>query len=125
MEVKKKINIEKDLYYHILRWLNYDIFFWGLSEGDIKIFSEIYKKNNFIRESVSKEKERMTILFSKETLQDIQKNLNISYNTFHNSLSKLRKKGLIVNNNIDDRIFPKKLNPNEFTFTIKITNIEE
>ena len=125
MEVRKRINISKDLYYHILRWLNYDIFSWGLSEGDVKIFSEIYKKNNAIRLNVSGEKERMTILFSKEILRDIQEDLNISYNTFHNSLSKLRRKGLIVNNSIDDRIFPKKLNPDEFIFTIKMTNIKE
>ena len=126
MLIPKKINIINDLHFYIFTQLN-ELLSWGITPSDIKILSELYNTDYkmIASHNVKAYKDRMSILFSSETKKEIMANLNISYNTFNNSLSKLRKKGLI---NEDNTISEKRmfdLNKKSFTFTIKLMDEEE
>lgn len=123
MKVNKKIDIKKDLYYHVFKWLNNDIFHWGLTDGDVKILNGLYKANFEMLDKVEDSKDRMALLFSTRVQKEIMDDLDIAYNTFHNSLSKLRKKGLIEENKLDEsKPLMFDLNADEFNFTITLKN---
>lgn len=125
MKVIKKINIKEDLYYHVFKWLNKDIFHWGLTDGDVKILNELYIANFEMIDTVKESKDRMSILFSSPTKNKLIEKLNISYNTFNNSLTKLRKKGIIEGNSIDEsKPLMLDLNTKEFNFTITLKDVE-
>lgn len=123
MKIEHKVNIKKDLHFFIFSYLN-DLRHWGITPSDIKILSELYNYDYDMAStgSVKKYEDRMAILFSTETKNKIMQDLNMSYNTFNNSLSKLRKKGLInQDNSIDERrLF--NLDKESFTFTIELKN---
>ncbi len=126
IRVPKKINVKTDLHFYIFTQLN-DLLSWGITPSDIKILSELYNVNFEMVASgnVKAYKDRMSILFSTETKKEIMSNLSMSYNTFNNSLSKLRRKGLINEDNtlIEKRMFD--LNKESFIFTIELMDEEK
>lgn len=126
MKIPKKINVESDLHFYIFTQLN-DLLNWGIAPRDIKILSELYNINFEMVASgnVKSYVDRMNILFSIDTKKKIMDKFSMSYNTFSNGLSKLRKKGLINEDNTisERRMFD--LHRNSFTFTIELMNEEE
>lgn len=125
MKVIKKIDLKNDLYYHVFKWLNNDIFHWDLPDGDIKVLSELYKANFEMLETVKDSNDRMALLFSTRLQKKIIADLDIAYNTFHNSLTRLRKKSLIDQNSLDEATpLMFNLNADEFNFTIALRNEE-
>lgn len=126
MKVNKEINIKEDLYYHVFKWLNNDIFHWGLTDGDVKLLNGLYKANFEMLSTVKDSNDRMEILFSKRIQKNIMNDLGIAYNTFHNSLSKLRKKDIIEDNKLDEsKYLMFDLNTDKFNFTISLKNVSK
>jgi len=125
MKLKHKIDIKKDLHYFIFTQLN-ELRRWGITSSDVKILSELYNKDYEIAtlNKIENFKDRMTILFSKETKDKIISDLNMSYNTFNNSLTKLRKKGLLEkDNSLNERLL-FDLGKNTFSFIIEFQDGE-
>jgi predicted transcriptional regulator len=124
MKILKKLDIKEELHYQIFTLLN-EMSEWGLTPSDIKILAELYNLDfNLANSGIQPQQSRMTILFSSDTKKSIMDKFNISYNTFNNSLTKLRKKGFITKNTIDEkRLY--NLNRGRFNFTIEFLNEEE
>ena len=124
MKILKKLDIRRDLHYKIFTLLN-EMSGWGIAPSDIKILAELYNLDFEMANSkqVNTYDARMAILFSTETKQAIMDKLKLSYNTFNNSLTKLRKKGFIKDNTIDERRL-YNLNKNSFEFTIEFLTEE-
>jgi len=126
MIVKTKCDIQKDLHYQVFSYLN-ELRSWGILPGDLKILSELYNylfvlsNNNHIKDF----KDKMNLLFSSEYKKEIMEKLGMSYNTFNNGLSRLRKKGFIGKNNILNEKLLLNLNKQEFSFTIQYLSEEE
>lgn len=125
MKILKKLDIKEDLHYQIFTLLN-EMSGWGITPSDIKILSELYNLDFEMASSgsVKSYEDRMAILFSTENKKAIMNKFNLSYNTFNNSLSKLRKKGFIDKNTIDERRL-YNLNNGKFVFQIEFLNEEE
>lgn len=122
MKVSKTINIKENLHFYIFTQLN-ELLHWEATPSDIKILSELYNMDYDMLASgnVKIYEDRMAILFSGENKQKIMDKLQMSYNTFNNSLTKLRKRGLIKENTINEkRLF--NLGRDSFTFTIEFTH---
>jgi predicted transcriptional regulator len=117
MLIKRKTNIKKNLHYKILELFNSYVYMWNLSETEVKVFAALYDKLFEIKKTVSDIKIRMNVLFSKESKTEIITNLNISYNTFNNALTTLRKKGFIKNNTLDEKLC-FDIHSKEFKITI-------
>jgi hypothetical protein len=123
MKVKSNINFKKDLHFNIFTYLN-EFLHWDITISDLKIYSELYNIDFEMLSSgaVKNYEDRMSILFSVDTKKKIMEDLKMSYNTFNNSLSKLRKKGLITKDNTIDEKRLFNLNNLVFNFTIEYTN---
>ena len=96
MKVKHKLNIKKDLHFFIFSQLN-DLRHWELTPGDVKILAYLFNIDYDMKVSgeVKKYEDRMNLLFSQENKHKIMQDLGVSYNTFNNCLTRLRKKGWI------------------------------
>lgn len=126
MKVLHPINILEDLHFELFSFLN-NLRNWGLTQSDLKVLSELYNiySEMHISQDIKNYEDRMAILFSSETKKKIMGKLSMSYNTFNNSLSKLRKKGFV---NEDNTIEVKRLldlTKNTFEFTIKFMDEKE
>jgi len=123
MKVQSKINIQRELHFYIFNQLN-QLLHWGVTPSDIKILAELYNMDYDMISSgnVKVYEDRMAILFSSENKKKIMELLNMSYNTFNNSLSKLKKKDLVNKDNTinERRLF--NLGRDTFSFTIEFTN---
>jgi hypothetical protein len=119
MKLTHKINIKRDLHYFIFSNLN-ELRHWGITSNDVRILAELYNQDFDLanNQKILNYEDRMTILFSQNIKNKIMEKLNISYNTFNNSLSKLRKKSFVSQNNTIDEKLLFNLNKPEFTFTI-------
>ncbi|MCP4255532.1 MAG: hypothetical protein GY775_19425 [Candidatus Scalindua sp.] len=125
MKVEKKIDFKKDLFFEVFSLYN-DFAHWNIASSDVKILSELYTLDFELKNSgaIKGYNDRMNILFSKDNKTKLIDKLGISYNTFNNSLTKLRKKGLITDNTIDEgRLFD--LNKGYFTFTISFKDAKK
>lgn len=125
MKIKHQLNIKKDLHFFIFSQLN-ELRHWDLTTSDVKILSAFYNLDFEMKStgSIQKYEDRMSILFSMDTKNQIMKELNMSYNTFNNSLTKLRKKDKISKNNTIDERWLFDLNRENFMFTIEFENNE-
>ena len=117
------VDIQKQLHYIIFKEMN-EIRSWGLSRNDLKVMASFYNKGFELLTSIPSYNERMLVLFSKETKNGLIKDSAISYNTFNNSLSKLRKKGLIKGNFLHENLL-FNLNRDTFDLTIRLVNEPE
>jgi len=126
MKIKHNINIKRDLHLFIFTQLN-ELRHWGITLSDVKILAELYNKDYDIvtQNKIENYKDRMTILFSKETKDKIISDLNMSYNTFNNSLTKLRKKGLLEKDNSLNEKLLFDLGKNTFSFIIEFQDEEK
>jgi len=77
---------------------------WNLTSTDLDIANELFIKNYNMLDTVKDFNKRMEIIFSKTIKESIYKSLNLSYNTFNNSLTRLRKTGLINDNKLNETI---------------------
>lgn len=116
MIIPHKVNKE-DAYTKIYGIIN-DINGWKLSEMDIKVFSKLLYTLNQISTKVNDPKLRQTMLFSKEMKKEVVESLGTTYNSFMNSLTRLRKIGLIIDNTIDEK-FAVNIDKGNFKLTIQ------
>ena len=123
MKVKYLTNISSNLHFNIFRLLN-DLRNWGLTQSDIRVLAEFYNEDSamLLSGEIKNYDARMSILFSSEFKKRIMNNLGMSYNTFNNSLSKLRKKGFITEDNSIDERYLLNLKKEQYDFTIVFTN---
>ena len=120
MKVKYYTSIEDNLHFLVFETFN-KVYKWGLSQSDLRVLSEFYNTDFQLLKSVPKYEERMTVLFSKKIKEYIYEKLEMSYNTFNNILSRLRKKGIIEDNSIVER-YLFDLNRHQFSITLDIIN---
>jgi len=92
---------------------------WNLSGNDLKVLSAFYNKDFELLQSITDYTARMLVLFSKATKDTLIHDTALSYNTFNNSLSKLRKKGIINRSMLHEQLL-FNLDSDEFNITIKI-----
>ena len=123
MTLTYNVDIQKHLHYIIFKEMN-EIRSWNLSGNDLKIFAAFYNKDFELLHTIPEYESRMLILFSKEIKDALMTELNVSYNTFNNSLSKLRKKGLIKGNFLIEKLL-FDLNSTEFSIIIKLKHAPE
>jgi hypothetical protein len=123
MKIEHKLNIKKNLHLFIFSQLN-ELRHWELTTSDVRILSHLYNLDYEMISSgtVKKYEDRMQILFSIDTKNKMMEDLNMSYNTFNNSLTKLRKKDWISKDNTIDEKYLFNLGSDEFQFTIRIIN---
>lgn len=97
---------------------------WNLSYGQIEVIVELlYRNYELSNKGISDYSDRMNILFSKKSKEDISNKLSISYNALANTLSKLRKTmlgktGLITDNKLN--VYLCSINPYKENLELKI-----
>ena len=74
---------------------------YNLTASDIAVAAEILDRNFNLISKVQDESIRNEILFSAKEKKALHTNLNISYNTFNNALTKLRKANIIKDNKLN------------------------
>ena len=123
MKVTHKLPFKSELHFYIFTQLN-DLFHWGVTPSDLKILAELYNADYemLATGSVKLYNDRMAILFSSEFKKKLMDKLNISYNSFHNSLTKLKKKSLLNKDNSLNEKLLLNLSKNTFTFIIECTD---
>lgn len=123
MKIEHKLNIKKDLHLFIFSQLN-ELRHWDLAPSDVRILAQLYNMDYDMVATgeVKKYEDRMKILFSIDNKNKIMEELKMSYNTFNNSLTKLRKKDWISKDNTIDEKYLFNLGVNEFKFTIDFKN---
>ena len=78
---------------------------WKLQTRDIEIVSEMYYKNYLlIKEGIKDPAIRYKVVFSKEHKDEITAKYSIAYNTIANTLTKMRKIGLITDTDLNEQI---------------------
>jgi hypothetical protein len=122
ISLTSNVDIQKRLHIIIFSEMN-EVYSWKLSKNDLKVFAEFYNKDFELKSTITEYKDRMVVLFSKTVKDLLIKKLKISYNTFNNSLSKLRKKGLINKNTLNEKLL-FNLNTKEVILTIKFISNE-
>jgi hypothetical protein len=120
MKVKYYTDIKNNLHFLVFDTFN-KAYKWGLHPNDIKILAEFYNLDYFLVKQVPTYQDRMTILFSKDSKDAIYKKLNMSYNTFNNSLVRLRKKGLLGRNEIIEK-YLLDLGKDEFNIVLNVVD---
>ena len=123
MIITYNVDIQKQLHYIIFKEMN-EIRSWELSRNDLKVLAAFYNKGFELIKTIPNYDDRMVILFSKDTKDSLIIDMSISYNTFNNSLSKLRKKGLIRGNFLLEQLL-FDLDREEFKITIKLVHESE
>ena len=118
MKVDYYTNIRNNLHFLVFETFN-KVYTWGLSQSDLRVLAEFYNVDYELVKSIPTYKERMVILFSKDVKEVVYKRLKMSYNTFNNVLSKLRKKGIISENAINET-YLFNLEKKEFNITLRI-----
>jgi hypothetical protein len=121
MKVKSNINFKTDLHFKIFSYFN-EYLNWDIVIGDLRILAKIYDTDFEMLSSIVKYEDRMSVLFSSDTKKKMMEGLQMSYNTFNNGLSRLRKKGLITKDNTIDEKRLFNLNNPVFNFTIEYIN---
>jgi len=102
MVITKKIETKKDFYITFLELLTVSKGF-NVTSNDIKVLAHLYTKhddlfNDFMKEGGDLDKVRIKIgkyILSTEIRKEISKSIKISTQSFNNSISKLRKEGII------------------------------
>lgn len=118
MTITYNVDIQKHLHYIVFKEMN-EIRSWGLSKNDLRVFAAFYNKDFELLHTIPNYNDRMVVLFSKDIKNDLIDEIKISYNTFNNSLSKLRKKGLIKGNFLIEKLL-FDLNSKDFNIIIKL-----
>lgn len=103
-------------------WVLFTQPFHQLQDKEMKMLAHILKKRYELSKSISDEEILDNHLFSTITKQDMAQGLNISIENFLVKLSKFRKKGIIVDNKINQRLIPDlSNNPKMFNFSVNFS----
>lgn len=123
MKVVNKLPFESDLHLYIFTQLN-DLFHWGVTPSDLKLLAELYNADYemLATGNVKLYTDRMAIIFSSEFKQKLMEKLGVSYNSFYNSLTRLKKKSLLNKDNTLNEKMLFNLSKDSFTFTIECIN---
>lgn len=114
MKIKLNTSIDK-FYYDVFNIMNNN--FLKLKQQELSVISSLYQKNLELLSKIKDEQLRMKILFSKEVKDELCEKLNVSYNSFMNNLSSLRKKDFIRDNKLNSKLF---FNPTNFKIEIDV-----
>jgi len=120
MVIRYDTDIKTKLHLFIFAVLN-SMRGWGLNNTDLKVLASLYNKDFELMKQYPEYSDRMVKLFSKEGKEDLMKSSGTSYFVLGNSLSKLRKKGFIKANMLEEKLL-LNLDKDEFNLTVKIRN---
>lgn len=94
----------KDLFKH---WLLITRHFHNLTKQEIEVLALLLYYYYKLKKEITNEKIVWQVLFDYETKSDIRKELKIKDPSFQNTLSSMRKKGVIQNNKIVKTYIPE------------------
>jgi hypothetical protein len=117
MKLKVKyLNVDAENKYKKLFELFKILYDLDLNNTDILVANKLYNESKILNKTIIDFDNKMTTLFSSKHKDNMMKELGLSYNNFNNSLTKLRKCKLVVNNALykyfDDLDFTKELDIN-------------
>ncbi|MBU0846951.1 hypothetical protein KKH23_07140 [Patescibacteria group bacterium] len=106
MEMTKlilKISVKgnKSYYYNLLRFLSLVPPYTGLTPNEMKVMSLLLSK--YQEKSYLPEKDRHTIVFSRDMRREYREDIKISKENLDNIMSSLRKKGFITYGKVVDK----------------------
>lgn len=125
MKMSTTITRKSELYYKVLTLINIskgDIF--SFTDNEKKVLSLMFeKRDELYREGLSLESIDK-VLFAADVKKQFMDELNISYNSFHNIISSLRSKRMIVKDSLNPfyesmRLLDIESDSFEFTLIIK------
>ena len=98
-------------------WLTLLRPYHGLTDKEILVLAEILRKREDISAKITDPELLDKVLFTEDVKKEIREICDIPIQYFQVMLSKFRKKGIIVNNKINQKLIPK-LTPGEDTFKL-------
>jgi hypothetical protein len=101
--MKIPLKIEKNEVYATVYKILSDLRDWKLTKQDIKVFSTLLMKTTELAKTVPDKNMRMKLLFDKGTKKELISSIGTTYHSFANSLTRLKKIGLVGENSIDER----------------------
>lgn len=72
---------------------------WDMDRKDLRVLAYLHARDNELTDTIKDSATRSILIFTKESKEKIYTKMGISYNSFNNGLSNLRKFNLIQNNN--------------------------
>ncbi len=114
MKLKVKyLNVDAENKYKKLFELFKILYNWELNNTDLLVANKLYNESKVLNANIKDFDNKMTTLFSSKHKENMMKDLGLSYNNFNNSLTKLRKCKLVLDNTLykyfDDLVFTKEL----------------
>ena len=100
----KTITVDKKDFFKL--WLTLIQPYLNLRNKEIEVLSKFLEYRYDISKRVSTDDEINYILFSTKIRKDIQGDLDITESSLNNILASLRKKGYIIDNNINKKLIP-------------------
>lgn len=98
------ITVDKKDFFKL--WLTLIQPYLNLRNKEIEVLSKFLEYRYDISKRVSTDDEINYILFSTKIRKDIQGDLDITESSLNNILASLRKKGYIIDNNINKKLIP-------------------
>ena len=98
------ITVDKKGFFKL--WLTLIQPYLNLRNKEIEVLSKFLEYRYDISKRVSSDDEINYILFSTKIRKDIQGDLDITESSLNNILASLRKKGYIIDNNINKKLIP-------------------
>lgn len=98
------ITVDKKDFFKL--WLTLIQPYLNLRNKEIEVLSKFLEYRYDISKRVSSDDEINYILFSTKIRKDIQGDLDITESSLNNILASLRKKGYIIDNNINKKLIP-------------------
>jgi hypothetical protein len=93
MKINKNLNRD-DVYYNVYKVVSL-INEWNMPDLDLRIFGELLNRYDYLKHKYDDQDTISTLILTKEIKTRLISKLGTSYNSFMNSITKLRKLGLI------------------------------
>lgn len=114
--LKNKDRISRLLEYYNVSWG------WKLQPRDVEIATELFYQRILLKKNNKEDSLIMEALFSKENKLSIAKSLKTTVPALSNSISKLRKVGIVKGNKLNTVYMPISIIEDEFIFQITFNN---
>jgi len=120
-----KVKNKQELFLAYLKAINWTLP-EQLTDSELEVLSYLVYYNNFYAAEIKSDEIRYDLLFSSSTKKKIREEFDIDSQKFETYLNKLRKKGIITNNSLSNKVvitIDDKLEI-RFTMTLKETTLK-
>lgn len=120
-----KVKNKQELFLAYLKAINWTLP-EQLTDSELEVLSYLVYYNNFYAAEIKSDEIRYDLLFSSSTKKKIREEFEIDSQKFETYLNKLRKKGIITNNSLSNKVvitIDDKLEI-RFTMTVKETTLK-